>query len=111
LKSAQTPKYIPYMVQDTLNEALHMIEGLLAKCEQGKDSRALSAHVGAIMESVEAAHSESVRDAQSTKRAFAQLNIELERSAKLEQQIATLIKTSRPPIFLPPFASQPNPSR
>jgi hypothetical protein len=87
-----------------------MIEDLLAKCEQGKDSRALAGDVGAIMESVEAAHSESVREAKSEKRAAALLEIELTRSAKLEQRIHALTQTQRPPIRMHPLVWEKNPS-
>jgi hypothetical protein len=110
LESVQTWGYIFEVVQDTLNEALQMIEDLLAKCERGKDSRALAAEVGAILESVEAAHSEAAREAQSAKRTGALLENELRRNAKLQEQIAVLIKIDRPPIFLPAVANGGNPS-
>lgn len=108
------------MVQDSLNQALHIIESLLGKCEQGKDSRILAAELGAIMESVEAAHRESVRDSQSEKRASALLENELRRSTKLEMQIAelqhqiaelqnqidVLTKTERRSVPMPPLVGE-----
>jgi len=95
-----------------------MIEALLARCERGKDSRTLVAEVGAIMESVEAAHSELSHKAESEKRTARLLGNEIGRNAKLQEhikeleeqmrelqrQVDVLAKTERRPIFLPPLS-------
>jgi len=75
------------------------------------NSRALVAEVGAILESVEAGHSELLRKVESEKRTGRLLENEITRNAKLQEQITelqrqidVLTKTDRATIFLPPLS-------